>query len=223
MRAHWPDIGSATPGSYGAVTEIFGEGLRLPPVKLASKGAINQGVETIIFANVRTPDERRGDLEAQMAANRRGGERLAGLARKHGSDVLIDAMDEVIVYSERMMRTLLSQLPDGKASFEDFCDGDGVVEEGEIDDATFAIRMQVEKRGDSLFFDLAGSDPQVKGPMNAPLSVTASGIYAAVKMIVDPQGLAPPNSGGLAADQHCRAPRERGKRAVSCAGGVCES
>jgi N-methylhydantoinase B len=72
VRAHWPDIGSATPGSYGATTEIFGEGLRLPPVRLCAAGVPNLDVESIIFTNVRTPDERRGDLRAQMAANQRG-------------------------------------------------------------------------------------------------------------------------------------------------------
>jgi N-methylhydantoinase B len=76
VRAHWPDIGSATPGSYGATTEIYGEDLWLPPVKLHAAGVPNPDVEAIIFANVRTPDERRGDLRAQLAANHRGVTRL---------------------------------------------------------------------------------------------------------------------------------------------------
>lgn len=195
VRAHWPDIGSATPGSYGATTEIFGEGLRLPPVRLHAAGVPNRDVEAIIFTNVRTPDERRGDLRAQLAANHRGVMRLQELARKHGVRRLLGIMQEVMDYSERMMRSLLTALPDGAASFEDFCDGDGILDNGDKEDRPFWIRMRVDKRGDRLSVDFAGTDAQVPGPMNAPLNVTASGIYCAIKMIADPGDLVPPNSG----------------------------
>ena len=195
IRAHWPDVGSASPGSYGAVTEIYGEGLRLPPVKLYSKGLLNKDVDAIIFANVRTPDERRGDLGAQIAANRRATERLGTLADKYGVDVLVTTMAEVLNYSEKMMRTLLARLPDGKSTFEDFCDGDGVIEEGDAEDQTFQIKMTVEKTGEHISVDFSGTDDAVSGPMNAPLSVTASGVFCALKTIIDPDGLIPPNSG----------------------------
>ena len=195
IRAHWPDVGSASPGSYGAVTEIYGEGLRLPPVKLYSKGFLNKDVDAIIFANVRTPDERRGDLGAQIAANRRATERLGALADKYGVDVLVATMAEVLDYSEKMMRTLLARLPDGNSTFEDFCDGDGVIEEGDAEDQTFQIKMTVEKTGEHISVDFSGTDDAVSGPMNAPLSVTASGVFCALKTIIDPDGLIPPNSG----------------------------
>ena len=195
IRAHWPDVGSASPGSYGAVTEIYGEGLRLPPVKLYSKGLLNKDVDAIIFANVRTPDERRGDLGAQIAANRRATERLGALADKYGVDVLVATMAEVLNYSEKMMRTLLARLPDGKSTFEDFCDGDGVIEEGDAEDQTFQIKMTVEKTGEHISVDFSGTDDAVSGPMNSPLSVTASGVFCALKTIIDPDGLIPPNSG----------------------------
>jgi N-methylhydantoinase B len=195
IRAHWPDVGSASPGSYGAVTEIYGEGLRLPPVKLYSKGLLNKDVDAIIFANVRTPDERRGDLGAQIAANRRATERLGALADKYGVDILVATMAEVLNYSEKMMRTLLARLPDGKSTFEDFCDGDGVIEEGDAEDQTFQIKMTVEKTGEHISVDFSGTDDAVSGPMNAPLSVTASGVFCALKTIIDPDGLIPPNSG----------------------------
>lgn len=195
IRAHWPDVGSASPGSYGAVTEIYGEGLRLPPVKLYSKGFLNKDVDAIIFANVRTPDERRGDLGAQIAANRRATERLGTLADKYGVEVLVATMAEVLNYSEKMMRTLLARLPDGKSTFEDFCDGDGVIEEGDAEDQTFQIKMTVEKTGEHISVDFSGTDNAVAGPMNAPLSVTASGVFCALKTIIDPDGLIPPNSG----------------------------
>jgi N-methylhydantoinase B len=195
VRAHWPDIGSATPGSYGAVTEIYGEGLRLPPVRLYRNGVPDPNVEAIILANVRTPAERLGDLRAQVAANRRAVQRMLGLADKYGTAELLRIMDAVLDYSEAMMGRALLALPDGEASFTDVFDGDGVLEGNQAEDATFRVRITLRKQGDSITANFAGSDPQVAGPMNAPLSVTASGVYAALKMIVDPNSLIPPNSG----------------------------
>ena len=89
LRAHWPDVGSATPGSYGAVSEIYGEGLRLPPLRLVARGVINTDLEKVILANVRTPDERKGDLGAQLAATLRATERLKALAVRYGTQRLI--------------------------------------------------------------------------------------------------------------------------------------
>ena len=195
VRAHWPDIGSATPGSYGAVTEIYGEGLRLPPVRLYRNGRPDRDIERVIFANVRTPAERQGDLRAQVAANQRGAQRLEALAGKYGAEELVRIMDEVLDYSERMMRAALRRLPDGEASFEDVFDGDGVIEPGAEVDKPFTVKLTLRKHGDEITVDFAGSDGQVPGPMNAPLTVTASGVYCALKMIADPQSLIPPNSG----------------------------
>ncbi len=195
LRAHWPDVGSATPGSYGAVTEIYGEGLRLPPLRLYSKSVLNRDLEKVILANVRTPDERQGDLGAQLAATLRAAERLKALGKRYGAERLVGYMGEVMDYSERLMRAALSDLPDGEGSFEDFCDGDGIPDDAQGRDAPFWIRMKVKKTGDRLVVDFTGSDPQVKGPMNASLSVTASGIYCGLKMAVDPNSLVPPNSG----------------------------
>jgi N-methylhydantoinase B len=195
LRAHWPDIGSATPGSYGAVTEIYGEGLRLPPLRLVSKGVMNADLEKVILANVRTPEERQGDLGAQLAATLRACDRLKTLARRYGGAELVAYMAEVLDYSERLMRAALADLPDGEGSFADFCDGDGIPDYPDGRDAPFWIRMRVKKTGDRLVVDFAGSDPQVKGPMNAPLSVTSSGVFCGLKMAVDPNSLIPPNSG----------------------------
>ena len=195
LRAHWPDIGSATPGSYGAVTEIYGEGLRLPPVRLYSKGELNQALEDVILANVRTPDERKGDLGSQLAATLRACDRLASLAEKYGSQRLIAYMAEVINYSDRLMRAALSELPDGEGYFEDFCDGDGIVDGPNGEDAPFWVRMKVTKSADCIVVDFEGSDPQVPGPMNAALSVSASGVFCGLKTAIDPNSLIPPNSG----------------------------
>ncbi len=195
VRAHWPDIGSATPGSYGAVTEIYGEGLRLPPVRLMRGGVMERGVEAIILANVRTPEERAGALRAQIAATRRAAHRRAARAAQYGADTIAAIMVEVQDYSERMMRAALAALPDGEAAFTDIFDGDGVIAPGETTDETFRVCLRIVKRGDRITVDFAGSDPAVPGPMNAPLTVTASGVYCALKMIADPDSLIPPNSG----------------------------
>ena len=195
LRAHWPDVGSATPGSYGAVTEIFGEGLRIPPLRLISRGALNVDLEKLILANVRTPDERKGDLGAQLAATLRATERLKVLAQRYGSGELIGYMTQVMDYSERLMRATLMDLPDGEGIFEDFCDGDGIADDESGADAPFRIRLSVKKTADRLIVDFAGTDAQVKGPMNAPLSVTASGVFCGLKTAVDPNNLIPPNSG----------------------------
>jgi N-methylhydantoinase B len=195
LRAHWPDVGSATPGSYGAVTQIFGEGLRMPPLRLISRGTLNAELERLILANVRTPDERKGDLGAQLAATLRATERLAALAARYGAATLVGYMREVLDYSERLMRAALLDLPDGAGSFEDFCDGDGIADDAAGHDARFRIRLSVTKTDDRLIADFAGTDGQVKGPMNAPLSVTASGVYCGLKMAIDPGNLIPPNSG----------------------------
>ncbi len=195
LRAHWPDVGSATPGSYGAVTEIFGEGLRLPPLRLISRGAVNADLENVILANVRTPDERKGDLGAQLAATLRATERLKTLARRYGAEQLVGYMAQVMDYSERLMRATLKDLSDGEGVFEDFCDGDGIADDELGKDAPFRIRLSVKKTADRLIVDFAGTAAQVKGPMNAPLSVTASGVYCGLKTAVDPNNLIPPNSG----------------------------
>lgn len=195
VRAHWPDIGSATPGSYGAVTEIYGEGLRLPPIRLYRDGKPDPAIEAIIFANVRTPTERLGDLRAQVAANLRAAQRMGELAAKYGTDTLLRIMQEVLDYSDTMMRAALRALPDGEATFTDIFDGDGVIGVGETEDQTFTVKIKVTKKGDTIIADFAGSDPAVAGPMNAPLTVTASGVFCALKMIADPKSLIPPNSG----------------------------
>jgi N-methylhydantoinase B len=195
LRAHWPDVGSATPGSYGAVTQIFGEGLRMPPLRLIGRGVLNADLERLILANVRTPDERKGDLGAQLAATLRATERLAALAARYGAAALVGYMREVLDYSERLMRAALLDLPDGEGSFEDFCDGDGIPDDAAGNDARFRIRLSVKKTGDRLIADFAGTDPQVKGPMNAPLSVTASGVFCGLKTAIDPSNQIPPNSG----------------------------
>ena len=144
---------------------------------------------------MRTPEERRGDLSAQLAANLRGAVRVQEIAQKYGVDVVLGMMTGVQDYSERMIRAQLERLDNGEYSFEDFCDGDGILSFGQTEDEPIWVRLRVKKHGDSMTIDFAGSDDQVEGPMNAPLAVTASGVYTAVKMIIDPNDIIPANSG----------------------------
>src|SRR5262249_47874064 len=108
---------------------------------------------------------------------------------------LVAAMAQVMDYSERLMRATLADLPDGEGAFEDFCDGDGIADDQFGKDAPFRIRLSIKKIADRLIVDFAGTDAQVKGPMNAPLSVTASGVYCGLKTALDPRNQIPPNSG----------------------------
>ena len=116
----------------------------------------------------------------------RATERLKTLARRYGGTELVADMGEVMDYSERLMRTTLTELPDGEGSFEEWCDGDGIADDEFGKDAPFRIRLSVKKIADRIIVDFAGTDPQVKGPMNAPLSVTASGVYCGLKTALDP-------------------------------------
>ena len=130
-------------------------------------------------------------------SRRTGGpaQRLAALAAKYGADALLDIMQEVLDYSETMMRAALRATARRRGAFTDVFDGDGVIAAGDTEDETFTVRLRVGKRGDTITADFTGSDPAVAGPMNAPLTVTASGVFCALKMIADPKSLIPPNSG----------------------------
>ena len=125
-RAHHADVGGMTAGSMPVAREIFQEGLIIPPVKLVKAGQIDQELFNLILANVRTPQERSGDLWAQISANRRGAERLLELVRQNGEPVVSQYMQELLQYTSRMTRKLLQQLPDGDYPFTDYLDDDGL-------------------------------------------------------------------------------------------------
>ena len=187
-RAHHADVGGSRAGSVAAdSTEIYQEGIRIPPVKLYEGGELVEDVVDLVLANVRTPDERRGDLRAQQAANETGRERLRELAAKYGVETLRNAVAEIQDYSERRMRTALAELPDGTVEFADVLDDDGR--------GTRDIRIEVTATidGDSVHVDFAGTDPQTEGPINAVFAVTASATYYAVRCVTDPD--IPPNEG----------------------------
>ncbi|MFT4922569.1 MAG: N-methylhydantoinase B [Haloarculaceae archaeon] len=187
-RAHHADVGGAHAGSVAAdSTEIYQEGLRLPPVKLFEAGDPNEAVFDIILANVRTPDERRGDLRAQEAANETGRERFAELVESYGRETVRVALAEIKDYSERRMRAEIDELPDGTCEFADVLESDG---RGTED---LPVRAAVTIDGDEVGVDFEGTAPQTAGPINAVFAVTASATYYAVRCVTDPD--IPPNEG----------------------------
>ncbi|AZH25225.1 hydantoinase B/oxoprolinase family protein [Haloplanus aerogenes] len=187
-RAHHADVGGGRAGSVAAdSTEIFQEGIRVPPVKLYDGGGPVEDVFDLLLTNVRTPDERRGDFRAQRAANRTAVERVRDLADRHGLGTLQAATTEIKAYAERRMRAEIDELPDGTVEFEDRLDDDGQGTE----DIRIAVAVTVD--GDELVVDFEGTSEQVPGAINAPLAVTASATYYAVRCVTDPD--VPPNAG----------------------------
>lgn len=190
-RAHHADVGGITPGSMPLSTEIFQEGLIIPPLKLVEAGRHNQAVMQLLLANVRTPDERAGDLRAQLAANHKGAARMVEVIERYGPDEARHYMAHLLAYAERMTRALIGQLPDGRYTFEDYLDSDG------IDPEPVKIAVAVTIDGDEATVDFSESAPQMQGSVNSVYAVTLSATLYVFRALV---GLdIPANSGCLAA------------------------
>jgi N-methylhydantoinase B len=188
-RAHYADVGGAEPGSLPAgSTDLYQEGLVLPPVRLTDE------VVTILLANMRNPDERRGDLRAQLAAHRLAERRMAELCERRGRDRVAAAMSELYAYSERRVRAAIAALPDGRFGAADILEGP---------ESELAVRASVSIAGDEIEIDFAGTDPQHAGNLNCPLAVTRSASYFVVRCLTDPDV---PASGGAFAPVTVRAP-----------------
>jgi N-methylhydantoinase B len=178
-RAHHADVGGMEPASLPAFShELYQEGLIVPPTPLTDE------VEALFYANARNPDERRGDLRAQIAAHRLAERRIAELCERRGRERVAAAMDELYAYSERLVRAAIARLPDGRWEAED------VVEAVEGD---LPVRAAVEIAGEEIRIDLAGTAPQHSGNLNCPLSVTKSACYFVVRCLTEPDL---PASGG---------------------------
>ena len=186
-RAHQSDIGGMTPGSMPLATELVQEGLIIPPVRLYRQGELQADVLALILRNVRTPDERRGDFEAQVAAQRTGERRLAELATKHGRRELTQRMDELLDYAERLTQARLSRIPAGLYQFEDALDDDGVTSE------PVPIRVRLSIANGCIEADFTGSSAERPSSVNAVAAVTRSALYYAVFCLVG--GDAPLNAG----------------------------
>ncbi len=186
---HHSDVGGRVGGSNAAdSTEIFQEGLRIPPLRLYRAGQPDQAILALLTANVRLPRNLMGDLRAQLAACAIVERELARLADQFGLDRLTELMIEIDNYAERVSRAAIADLPDGTASFEDFIDDDGV-----DFDKRIRLFVQVKKQGDRFLIDWTGSSPQVRGAINSTYSFTFAASVTAVKSIL-PLDL--PNSSG---------------------------
>jgi len=164
-RAHHADVGGMSPGSMPLAREIYQEGLRIPPVLLVREGRIDTGVLEMILANVRTPEEREGDLLAQWMAMRRGIQRIEEAVAAWGLPRLERNIAALRSYANRMMRACLAALPAGRYVFEDFLD------EGE------RIRAAVTLRRDRAVIDFTGTSPQAEGPVNANYAITLAAVF----------------------------------------------
>lgn len=188
-RAHHADVGGMTPGSMPVAREIFQEGLIIPPVRLVCSGKVNQEIMDLILANVRTPRERTGDLWAQIAANQRGANRLIEMAARYGSSQVTESMQQLLAYTELMVRKLISGLPDGRYAFEDRLDDDGVSGQ------PVPIRVLIIIQGDSVIIDFTGSAPQQAGGINAVYAITLSAVFYVFRCLLGSD--IPNNSGSL--------------------------
>ncbi len=179
-RAHHADVGGAYAGSMGLCREIYQEGIRIPPVKLMQAGVMNRDVLAMLLNNVRTPDEREGDLGAQIAACHTGAERLREVCARYGLERVRRAAAELLDYSEELMRAFLRHVPEGEYQAEDFLDGDGISER----EVKIAVTVNVwgqplrpEPIQPMVTVDFTGSDPQVEGSINAVAAITYSACF----------------------------------------------
>ena len=173
---HWADIGGNVPGGFGVrATEIIQEGIRIPPVLIQRKGVLQEDLLTVLLANMRLPQERRGDLHAQFAALNVGDARVRNLLDRYGADEVARYTDELRERSERQMRAAITAIPDGRYSFEARIDSDGIVLE------PILVALDLEVRGSELVLDFSRSSPPVKGPLNASMSATFAAVFAALK------------------------------------------
>lgn len=175
---HWPDIGGAVPGGFSAsATAVEQEGLRLPPVKLFKKGVLDPEIYAIVTSNIRVADQRIGDIRAQAAALTVGQDRLFAILDRYGDDTVTAAIAELRARAADQMRAHIAAIPDGTYRSKAFVDSDGVV------DRPLTIALAVEKAGDTLTFDFAGSSPPCVGPMNSVIATTLSSVYLAIRHI----------------------------------------
>lgn len=181
VRGHYVDIGGPAPGSYYTLAkDLFGEGLRMPPVKIYREGVVNQDVLDIITANVRNPAERLGDMRSQHAGCVTAERRVLDFCERYGTDAVEQAMRQVLDVSEQRARAAFTTIPDGRYEFSDTCDGDS------FDPSPIVIRVAVTVAGDEVTIDFSGSDRQSRGGMNSPLGVTYSAAYFALKALAEP-------------------------------------
>jgi N-methylhydantoinase B len=178
-RAHHSDVGGSTPGSMPLAREIFEEGLRIPPVRLYRGGRRNEDLWQTILANVRTPSERAGDLDAQLAALNAGRTRLLEIAKRRGVAFTLEAMRELIAYADRLVAAGLERIPDGTYRAEDHLEDDG------FGTGPIPIVATLTVGGPTLTVDFEGSSPQVPGGVNAVAAITSSAVRYVVRCVLE--------------------------------------
>ncbi len=178
-RAHHSDVGGSTPGSMPLAREIFEEGIRIPPVRLYAAGRRNEDLWKAILANVRTPVERAGDLDAQLAALHTGATRLLEIADRRGTEDTLAAMDALIAYADRLVAAGLECIPDGRYEAEDFMEDDG------FGSGPVPIRVALTVEGNRMRVDFEGTAPQVPGGINAVAAITASATRYVVRCVIE--------------------------------------
>ena len=184
VRAHWVDVGGMVPGSYsGLSTNIYQEGVRIPPIKILEQGKVNRAAMALLMANMRVPEEREGDFNASLGACRVAERRIRRIYERYGTDTVHAAIRINLDRTERRLRERIAQLPDGSYCYEDYLE---YYEEGRLDPALVRIELTVD--GDGIVADFAGSNPQVPGVVNSSLAVTGAGVFVAVKSTLDPGG-----------------------------------
>jgi N-methylhydantoinase B len=186
---HHQDVGGRTPGSVPTdATELFQEGIIIPPTRLYRAGTLDENLFALLTRNVRLPDVFTGDLMAQVAAGRLGGLRLHELFAAHGTGPILDYIEELMTRAETLTRRQIEAIPDGDYRFEDHLDNDGVDLDRRV-----KIAVTVRVHGASMTFDFTGTDPQVRGPFNSVPASTLSAVYYAIRAISEPSI---PNNGG---------------------------
>jgi N-methylhydantoinase B len=178
-RAHHADIGGGTPGSMGLATDIYGEGVTIPPVRLVRNGELVEDVMRLILANVRSNDERRGDFQAQIGSLNTGAVRLLEIVERRGAAEAADYASHLIDYSARMMRKVISAIPDGDYEAVDVLDDDGV----NARDINLNVRITIKKSQARV--DFTGSSAQVAGPINAVEAITVSAVSYVFRCLLD--------------------------------------
>src|SRR5205823_196085 len=177
-RAHHADIGGATPGSMGLATDVYGEGVRIPPIKIVRRGEVVSDVMKLILTNVRSSHERQADFEAQVGSLKTGEMRLLEIVERRGEKEARDYAAHLIAYSARMMRRAISQIPDGVYEAEDVLDDDGIT------DQEIPIRVRIAIKGERAQVDFTGSSPQVTGAINAVEAITVSAVSYCFRCLV---------------------------------------
>jgi N-methylhydantoinase B len=184
VRAHWVDVGGMVPGSYsGLSTNIYQEGVRIPPIKIYERGVENRAAMTLLMANMRVPEERRGDLDASLGACRIAEARIRKLAAKYGTRMLAAAVACNIERTERRLREKIAALPDGDYVYEDYLE---FYNNGCLDPVLARLKLTIA--GDQIIADFAGSNAQVPGVVNNSLAVAGAGVFVAIKSTLDPGG-----------------------------------